>query len=368
MFSIVAHNRRYSLHPFYRERLQEAFVSRRTGDGSSVTVESIRYSEPIKLTDVARKNRERAAATGRGFPEIVMCAAVAARGDEVPTRARAASFTFDSQKSGNARLGLATDTAELEVGDWIGGGGLTLPAIMAISGAALSPLMGRITAPAYRLLLAVLNVRLGVWIRNPRYPDETRPLGGGAAQWWSRLKRAFLEPGALYVLKEGLGLAGIEGPYIHVSDGGHFENLGLTELLRRECTHVIVVDASADPELADIGRAISIARAELGVDVELDPRPTIPDSSKRATTPVARGNVIYPGGKGQIFYLRSVMWSGAPVDLQLLAGRRGPFPNHSTADQFLSGETFDAYRALGYSVANELTKIMHLPPVREEPA
>jgi Patatin-like phospholipase len=365
LFSLVAHNRRYSLHPFYRERLQEAFVSRRRRSSEGIEVEPIPYAEPIKLTDVASRSRARSADDpAHAFPEIVMCAAVAARGNEVPTRARAASFTFDGRRSGNVQLKLSTETANLETGDWIGGGGLTLPAIMAISGAALSPLMGRFTLPTYRLLLATLNVRLGVWLRNPQRPtpralSELRLL----PRVYGRLKRAFLEPGAWFVLKEGLGLAGISGRYIHLADGGHWENLGLTELLRRRCTHVIIVDASADPQLADIGRAISIARAELGAEVQLDPRSTIPNDANQATSPVAVGRVTYADNtKGEIYYVRSVIWDGAPVDLQLLADRRNPFPNHPTADQFLSGETFDAYRALGHAVGGALLHKMYLPP------
>jgi hypothetical protein len=165
------------------------------------------------------------------------------------------------------------------------------------------------------------------------------------------------------VLKEGLGLADAQGRYIYVSDGGHWENLGLTELLRRRCTHVVVVDASGDPGLGDIGRAIAVTRAELGVEIKLDPRRTLAEDSDLARSPVAVGSFRYPDGQeGDIYYARSVLWEGAPSDLHLFASREHLFPNHPTSNQFLSGELFDAYRALGWAVGEELVSAMSLPP------
>jgi hypothetical protein len=187
---------------------------------------------------------------------------------------------------------------------------------------------------------------------------------------WRYVVRGWYEPGALYVLKEALGLATAKGRYIYVSDGGHWENLGLTELLRRRCTHVVVVDASGDAGLGDIGRAIAVSRAELGVDVKLDPRATLADDDKLAAGPVAVGTVRYPDGQeGDIYYARSVLWDDAPSDLHLFARREPLFPNHPTANQFLSGEVFDAYRTLGYAVGEHLVSKLRLPPAqRDEPA
>jgi Patatin-like phospholipase len=370
-FAVLAHNRRYSMHLFYRERLQDAFASRRvdravTNGDVPFGVEAVPYGEKILLSDVSAANAERREPP---FPELVMCAAVAARGAEVPNKTWAASFTFEGGDSGNARLGLQAPTEEIERGDWIGGGGLTLPAMMAISGAAVSPLMGRFTVPAFRFLMAVLNVRLGVWLRNPhkavdvRLPPRSQPLRRAVRY----IIRGWREPGAWYVLKEGLGLADTGGRYIYVSDGGHWENLGLTELLRRRCSHIVVVDASGDPGLGDIGRAIAVSRAELGVEVTLDPRPTSQGDGKLACSPVAVGSFTYPDGeKGDIYYARSVLWEGAPSDLHLFAAQAPLFPNHPTSNQFLTGELFDAYRALGWAVGGELEAAISLPPGRRD--
>lgn len=136
---------------------------------------------------------------------------------------------------------------------------------MVISGAAISPLMGRFSLPASRLLIALVNLRLGVWLPNPEHTPSGPPRGG----WRHRLSVLLRQPGAGYVFREGLGLTRGHHRYVHVSDGGHWENLGLVELLRRRCTHIVVMDASAGARssLTDIGRAAAVARAELGVDI-----------------------------------------------------------------------------------------------------
>ncbi len=370
VFAVVAHNRRYSMHLFYRERLQDAFASRRVEDGEEIGIERIPYDETVLLSEVSRSIEEKRAAGGRAFPELVMCAAVAARGEEVPNKTWAASFTFEGRRSGNEKMGLGAPTERFEAGDWIGGGNLTLPSMMAISGAAVSPLMGRFTLPAFRFLMAIMNFRLGVWIRNPNLSDEesqqmtdTSGTGSRGSRLWRYVVRGWREPGALYVLKEGLGLVNANGRYVYVSDGGHWENLGLTELLRRGCTHVVVVDASGDPGLGDIGRAMAVARAELGVEFKLDPRGTLAKEGELADSPVAVGSFEYPDGRqGQIYYARSVLWKGAPSDLHLFAGREQLFPNHPTSNQFLSGELFDAYRALGWAVGGALGEKISIPP------
>jgi len=370
LFGLFVHNSRYSMHPFYRERIQAAFASRRVERNGKTKVESIPYEEPIFLSKVAATNAK--SPGGRAFPELIMCAAVAARGSEVPTKTWAASFTFVGDYSGNERLGIWAPTREFEGSRAKGGDDLTLPAMMAISGAAVSPLMGRFTLPAFRFLMAMMNIRLGVWIRNPEKRSEASgPTGDGRLRKVARsLVRRWREPGALYVLKEGLGLVNADDPYIYVSDGGHWENLGLTELLRKECTHVIVVDASGDPGLGDVGRAMSVARAELGVEFELDPRKTLGKDKDLAASPVVEGSFTYPGGKavGEIYYCRSVLWQDAPSDLHLFAAQDTRFPNHPTSNQFLSGDLFDAYRGLGWAAGKKLTEVVakKVPPDLEE--
>jgi hypothetical protein len=194
---------------------------------------------------------------------------------------------------------------------------------------------------------------------NVSLPPKSRPLRRARRY----VARGWREPGAWYVLKEALGLANAGGRYVYVSDGGHWENLGLTELLRRRCTHIIAVDASGSAGLGDVGRALAIARADLGVDVQLDPRRTSPNGDGLAASPVASGTFQYPDGQdGELHFARCVLWEDAPVDLHLFAEHERRFPNHPTTNQFLSGEVFDAYRALGWAVGGRLVEQVRLPP------
>jgi hypothetical protein len=362
------HNRRYSMHLYYRERLSHAFVLRRTSAAGGVRVTPVPHDDEVRLSDLGREI-EAKRRSGLPFPELIVCAAVAAREGDVPNKSWAASFTFDACRSGSVDLAPLAETSELERTQTRGGSGLTLPSMMAISGAAISPTMGRFTLPALRLLMALANLRLGVWIPNPfRGGDGAAPPSPGR----SRLRRVgralaagWREPGGLYVLKEAMGLAGTRGRFIHVSDGGHWENLGLVELIRRRCTHMIVVDASVGGRspLQDIARAAALARSDLGAEVRLDPAATLPSAATgRAEEPVAVGSVTYPDGSmGVIYYARCVLWDGVPMDLAVFREKDHQFPQHPTVNQLFSGEQFDAYRALGWEVAAALAQRANVP-------
>ena len=110
---------------------------------------------------------------------------------------------------------------------------LTLGTVLATSGAAVSPNMGGDTNSLRAFMLTVLNARLGRWC-------PTRP-----ATAHCELSPPF---GFAWFLQELFGATNESSRYVYLSDGGHFENLGLYELVRRKCSHIVVVDAAADPE------------------------------------------------------------------------------------------------------------------------
>ena len=125
--------------------------------------------------------------------------------------------------------------------------------LKAVSGAALSPSLGRSDLGTTNALLAAFNVRLGAWVPNPRY--AVNPSGSG----FKRLRVS-------YVFRELFGLYDTRDPYLYVTDGGHWENLGLVELLRRECETIICVDASGDSpgDYKTLREALDLAGLELG--------------------------------------------------------------------------------------------------------
>jgi Lysophospholipase catalytic domain len=393
--AVLVHNRRYSMHLFYRERLSSAYALERSLDDEGRPVSRTSpYAKPVRLSEVGSTITARTESLGRPLmPALVVCCAVNVSAHEAPLGRFAGSFTFEPDLSGSPLLGYY-DTERIEEGGLVPGTGLTLPSMMAISGAALSPMMGRFTNPALRFLLALSNVRLGVWIPNPgAAPVEVNTTRGGVHRLVAKVRAGWYEPGAWYVLHEALGRTGrkagslkparraglqhgrrrhtrrsvTESRFIYVSDGGHFENLGLVELLRRRCTHIICLDAGldADRSAPDIGRAIAIARSDLGVEIYLDPRPTLESSDGYAESMIAKGTLRYPDGppEGTLVLARAVLTDSSSWDLKAVARHDRRFPRHSTMQQIFSDEIFQAYRTLGYQAGLASVTSLNLAPV-----
>jgi hypothetical protein len=139
-----------------------------------------------------------------------------------------------------------------------------------------------------------------------------------------------------------------------VSDGGHFENLGLYEAVRRGCRDIVVVDASCDPDrnYDDLGNAIRKIRIDLGVRIErAGPLRIGPRELQTDGRYCALFDVIYEGERsGSLLYIKSAVYPKAdnmPIDVLQYAGRSETFPHESTARQFFTESQFESYRALG---------------------
>jgi hypothetical protein len=224
---------------------------------------------------------------------------------------------------------------------------LDLAAAVAISGAAVSSSMGRVGIGLLGPTLALLNLRLGYWLRNPRKLDPDQ-LG------WEEIFRR-------YLFDEAFGHLHTGSPRIYITDGGHIDNIGLYQLLKRRCRFIIVIDAEADPGMnfsafADVQR---FARIDEGVLISLDWRPmraaTLARLEDRTKSPdahklhFAAGHILYKdGSKGMLLYVKATVTGDEP-DYILDYERRYPtFPHESTSDQFFSEEQMEAYRALGF--------------------
>jgi hypothetical protein len=250
-----------------------------------------------------------------------------------------------------------------------------------MSGAAISPSMGKETRPAFRFLLGLANVRLGVWVPNPRRAERWLETEKGVRRRYARRRDrdespvamrlgdvrqteridgpsrtvTAPRPGPRYLLKEMLGWNSVNDPFLYVTDGGHYENLGLVELLRRGCTEIFCFDASGGTSMSALGDAIALARSELEVEIKIDPSPLVEDKDSRlAKKACVAGEITYPGGrKGVLVYARSVVTQSAPYDVQAFRLKDPVFPHHSTADQLYTDQKFEAYRALGACIAKD---------------
>jgi len=218
--------------------------------------------------------------------------------------------------------------------------GASLGTAMAISGAAFNSNMGFHTTPALAFLLTVFGVRLGWWAGNPRFPTwecPSPPLGIGP------------------LARELTANTTTDSDFVLLSDGGHFENMGLYELVRRRCRYVIVVDAEEDEKfkLEGIGGAIRKCRIDFGVVIDLNLEVLQPLGDPAVSKlHYSLASVRYPGEEecGRLIYIKSSVTGDEPVDVVEFRKRHPEFPHTSTADQFFDESHFESYRALGQHV------------------
>ncbi|MBF0335991.1 MAG: hypothetical protein HQL40_20540 [Alphaproteobacteria bacterium] len=227
-----------------------------------------------------------------------------------------------------------------------GGQGVSLPSAIAISGAAVNAHTGGTSSPtrsrALGLLMAMFGLQLGVWVTNPRHKMVSRV--------W---------PNDIYPGLRGVVGTGMDenAPMVMLSDGGHFENLGLYELFRRKLDLIVVSDAGCDPKFsfADLGDAIEKARVDFGIQVTFADATPLADLVSDASTMARRGfavaTILYPGKPdGRLFYLKPTLTKDLPADLYAYRAANAAFPHESTADQFFDEAQFEAYRELGYQL------------------
>ena len=224
---------------------------------------------------------------------------------------------------------------------------LTLGSAIAISGAAASPNMGFHSTPALAFLLTVFNIRIGWWLGNPRHRRA-----------WTRSGPFFA---MFHLVMELAGKTRGRSRYVYLSDGEHFENLGVYELVRRRCRFIIATDIGADPDYAfdNLGNAIRKCRADFGVEIEIDASPIEADADGLSKWHCAVGTIRYPlpgGGTelGTLLYVKSSLTGDEPADVLAYARANPPFPHQTTADQFFDESQFESYRRLGHHVAMEV--------------
>jgi hypothetical protein len=216
-----------------------------------------------------------------------------------------------------------------------------LATAMAISGAAASSHMGLGSHPTLRALLAFLNIRLGFWILR--------------AGRMTILKT----PGFLCLLREMTGIAMSEQhAWLNLSDGGHIENMGVYELLRRRCKYVICVDGESDPECSFHGLMTLVRHAQIDFGVRIvarlnDVRPDAVTGYSQTHAVLCR--VRYPTEEqGLLLYLKLSVTGNEPELIRRYRLLHPEFPHQTTLDQFFDEEQFEAYRQLGVHVADGL--------------
>ena len=339
----------WSLQPYYRGRLREAYATCRDQDGK------VRSLEPGDEPALSALGRFRTADPERPGPELVVCTTMNVTGtSRIRVGVPAYSFTFSPSSIRfhvpAADDGLCEDYAVpteqyAKIFRRWDTPRLTAMTAVGMSGAAVSSAMGRFNYGSTKALLALANLRLGMWMPNPRLvPEGTLPERPGYPR--RRLS---------YLVKEMFGVYDAEDLYLYVTDGGHWENLGLVELLRRNCREIVCVDASGSnsTSFGTIAEAITLAAQELNVDIELPFEPLrgqIVDGLPGRTVPrdCAMGLITYRTGKtGVLWYLKASLMDDSPSRLLSYKEKNDIFPSDPTSDQQFDTEQFAAYHLLG---------------------
>lgn len=350
---------RFSMHAVYRNRLVRAFLG---------SARPERSSRPDRFTDFDPFDNMRMADTfDRRSPKALMPVINVALNrtsgrDTARAERMAESFTITPFRCGaatlrhpgtaggkNAASGAYVTTSkyagdEKQTGARDEAKGISLGTAMTLSGAAVSPNMGYHSSPLVAFVMTLFNVRLGAWLPNP---------GAGLPE--EDLKRARPRNGVPTLLNELAGRSGRTSDYLYLSDGGHFDNLGLYEMLRRRCRLILVVDASQDEAYAyeDLSRTMRNAWIDLGVAIDFKPSITVRE--KGLSKHGAFGTITYPSPEGVqpglLLYLKPWMTDLPPLELAAFQARKGSFPHESTANQFFKESDFESYRRLGECVA-----------------
>lgn len=251
-------------------------------------------------------------------------------------------------------------------------GKLTLSTAISISGAALNPHagvsgIGKTTNSQVSYLLSFLGLRLGYWVFNPARANTISKM----------MRPNYIFPGLANLLNFGHRE---DSQFVELSDGGHFDNTGLYELVRRRLSVIIFSDGTADQEceFEDFGNAVERIRVDFGVRIkfsniqEFDLHDMLPgslngteqnpednlykDKYKLSKRGYALGDIIYPtvddqeGFVGKLIYIKAVLIDNLPRDLYAYRAVNPEFPNQPTSDQFFDERQFESYRELGYQL------------------
>lgn len=233
---------------------------------------------------------------------------------------------------------------------------LDLASAMALSGAAVSPQMGLRTTRRGSFWLTLFNARLNAWLKNPlKIGEGEKPPSDST---WMRDG-----PGLGYLVHEFMANAHEDLPYANISDGGHIENLGVYELLKRRCRYIVAIDGESDPRMTfhALTNLQRLAYIDMGVqiDAELDELRLQESGFSRSHFKFCR--IRYPTGKvsdpwevGYLLYIKLSLTGNEGEFLRRYRLDEPMFPHHSTADQFFSETQFEAYRSLGEHVGDKL--------------
>jgi hypothetical protein len=189
---------------------------------------------------------------------------------------------------------------------------------------------------------------------------------------------------------------GLRREWQYLSDGGHFENTGLYELLRpaRGIKLIVVCDDGCDPDyrFADLANLVRLARIDHGVQITVDEEIADPARQPRLArvfgtlaefrrTPevaaagapdgaharalddkcalllnvfLAEDDPNTAAPRCRIIVLKPRVIAAAPIDVREYFATHPAFPQEPTTDQYFDEAQWESYRALGLAIAEQV--------------
>lgn len=353
---------RFSMHAVYRNRLVRAFLGSARPEAENRPDRFTQFDpyDNLRMADAFDHRRSRPVL----FPVINVALNRTSGKDTARAERKAESFTITPLRCGAASL-CGPEANRADKATWKGAyirtsayagdekqtgaddqtRGISLGTAITISGAAASPNMGYHSSPLIAFIMTLFNVRLGAWLPNPGAPG-VKP---------TDLKQPGPRNGLWTLLAELAGRSDRNSGYLYLSDGGHFDNLGLYEMLRRRCKSILVIDASQDETYGyeDLGRTVQHALVDMGIAIDFDP--IVAMRANKLTRRGALGTIRYPDdgtgpATGRLLYLKPWMPEDLGVEITSFQVRKESFPHVSTGNQFFAESDFEAYRHLGEAI------------------
>ena len=332
---------KFSLHAMYRERLIRAYLGASRLEGRFGTANSftgLDGQDNIQMKDL---NKEKPL-------HVVNIALNLANSNNLRWQNRKAeSFTATRLHCGSSMMGGSghyRSSAEYGYNSQ-NDRAITLGTAGAISGAAASPNMGYYTmSSAVSFLMTLFNVRLGWWMGNPGSKgDDTYNLA--SPRWSPRL-----------LIAEASGETTDTKPYVYLTDGGHFENLGIYEMVLRRCRFIVAVDSTADPDFnfSDLGNAIHKIRVDMGIRIDFEGKPEKGRYCAIATIKYSEVDGTDKDCDGILIYMKPTLDGEEPIDIKHYHSKHSSFPHETTGDQWFSESQFESYRALGANMMDSI--------------
>ena len=346
----------FSIHYLYRNRLIRCYLGASVPNRIAQPFTGFSEADNLPLASLQIPEDSKHAKDARPIP-IVNTTLNVVRGKELALQTRKArSFAFTPLHGGFTRQRAGekqwepcfalTEKACCHLPAFKDG--ITLGTTVAISGAAASPNMGSYSEPPLAFLMTLFDVRLGWWIGNPIRDRFWRHGSPGSGFDW--------------LLRELLGATNDDSNYVYLSDGGHFENLALYELVRRRCKLIVACDASCDPGrgFGDLHNAMERCRTDFGVEIVFDDLSPLQPTKDPSDENVLLSQAHFVPGKirynqdsrqedGVIIYIKPSLVKGDPDDVLAYAKSNKSFPNDTTANQWFDETHFENYRALGHA-------------------